>query len=497
MKYLLCLLLPIACFAQLRVAKEFDHHMVIQCNKPVRIFGKGNPHNSIEVLFANEKIISVVKLDSTWVAEFKKQKASAVPTKIIVLSGNERIELNNILIGDVWLCIGQSNMEWPAEKEIHFKEERLKMDQPLIRFYNPTFVGKNVFGKPYSDSLMKRLNPKDFYAGRWQTCDSNSVKTMSAVGYFFGKRIMKETSIPIGLLHLAIGGAPIETFVNPDVMKNNPAFAAKVKGNWLANDALPVWVRERGKENLKGNLKTLDDESPNHAYKPGFAFESGVYPLTKLPIKGILWYQGESNAQEKPRVLEYADLMKLMVDDYRKNWSDSALPFYFVQLSSIDSIKYASALWPSFRNEQRLALDKTKYSGMAVCSDIGARADVHPRDKKTVGDRLARWALKKTYNKKINPSGPLPLHAKYADGKITIHFRYAGKNLLTSDGQSVRGFSLDGKTDAAATINKQTITIETKEIPQYVYYAWKPYTDANLINSERLPATTFKIKIEK
>lgn len=306
---------------------------------------------------------------------------------------------------------------------------------------------------------------------------------------------MQHENIPIGLINLAIGGCPIETFINVDALKESNEFSDKINGNWLTNDALPVWIRERGKQNV-GDVKQADPSGPNHGYKPGFAFKTGIQPIINLPIKGIIWYQGESNAQEIERVNEYADLQKLMIKDYRAKWHQPQMPFYWVQLSSIDTAKYKSQLWPQFRDEQRKLLKMIQYGGMAVCSDIGFKNNVHPTNKKAVGERLARWALNKTYGENIIPSGPLPLNAKYENGKISITFQCTGNSLKTSDEKAPRGFSLDGVNETNAIIVDKEIIIETNKKPEFVYYGWKPFTDANLVNAELLPASTFKLKVQ-
>ncbi len=482
--------------AQLKLAKIFSDDMLLQRNQPVWIWGKAIPGKSVQVLFANEKRNTLVQSDSSWAVIFNKQKASIQPQSFSVISGDEKIVIKNILIGDLWLCIGQSNMEWPMQKEMHYKDALPNSRQPLMRLYNPTYAGKNSYNVLFTDSIIQNLATENFYKGQWQTCDSNSFKTMSAVAYYFGKELAENINIPVGLINISIGGAPLETFISNEALKNSQQFADKLKGDWLTNDALPVWIRERGKQNV-GSLTSVpkDEYGNNHAFKPGFAYEAGIAPILILPIKGILCYQGESNAQEIERVNEYAALSALMVDDYREKWKQPDLPFYFVQLSSIDTLKYKGQIWPQFRNEQRKMLKIIPYSGMAVCSDIGFKNDVHPTNKKDVGERLARWALHKTYHTNIIPSGPLPLEAKYKKGKIIISFEYAGNNLRTRDGESLSGFSTDGIHECEATIKNKKVVIEVEEKPSFIYYGWQPYTDANLVNSEQLPATTFKIPV--
>jgi len=497
---------PFFARAQLKLAKIFSDDMVLQRNQPVKIWGKAIPGKSVQVLFANEKRNTVVQSDSNWIVIFKKKNASIQPQSFSVISGDEKIEINNILIGDIWLCIGQSNMEWPMQKELHYKEALPNSRQPLMRLYNPTYAGKNTYNISFTDSIIQNLTTKNFYKGQWQTCDSNSFKTMSAVAWYFGKQIVQAENIPVGLINISIGGAPLETFISTRALKNSKQFADKLNGDWLSNDALPVWIRERGKQNV-GSLTNVpkDEYGNNHSFKPGFAYEAGIVPILNLPIKGILCYQGESNAQETERVNEYADLSALMVADYRKKWKQPELPFYFVQLSSIDTLKYKGQLWPQFRDEQRKMLSLIPNSGMAVCSDIGFKNDVHPTNKKDVGERLARWALNKTYHKNIIPSGPLPLTAKYLNaslngqaglGKVVVSFQYLAKGLKTADREPLNGFSFDGIDKCNAVIADSSILIYVEEKPDYIYYGWQPFSDGNLINSEGLPASTFKIKVK-
>lgn len=237
-----------------------------------------------------------------------------------------------------------------------------------------------------------------------------------------------------------------------------------------------------------------DTLGPNHAYKPGFAYEAGVKSLFQLPIKGIIWYQGESNAQEEERVKEYADLQALMVNDYRIGWKDAQLPFYWAQLSSIDTVNYDAHLWPQFRNEQRKLLSMITNGGMAVTSDIGAKNDVHPRNKKAVGERLARWALFKTYNRDTVPSGPLVQKVEFNKGRLMVTFAY-GEGLASNDGMEVHGFSVDGLNPVHAEIQHGKVVIRVQESPKYLYYGWQAWSRGNLVNAAQLPTSTFRMPV--
>ena len=494
---LICILLPFTATAQLQLAKIFSNNMMLQRDKPIVIWGKAAAGNTVHASFANTTGTTIAQKDAVWKIILSPQKAKTVPQTLTVQSGQQTISINNILIGDIWLCMGQSNMEFPMQREMHYKEAIKASNESLIRLYNPAYAGKNIFNSPYSDSVVKLLNENDFYKGQWQSCDSSSFKTMSAVAYYFGKNITSQTGVPIGIINIAIGGAPLETFIDPDALLQDSHFKDKVKGDWLLNDVLPVWIRERGKQNI-GALQNIpsDGDGKNHAYKPGFAFKAGILPLLNIPIKGILCYQGESNAQEMERVSEYGALSALMIKDYRKKWRQPALPFYYVQLSSIDTLKYKGALWPQFRDEQRNMLTLIPNSGMAVCSDIGFKDDVHPTNKKEVGARLAYWALNKNYSKAVIPSGPLPQKAVYKNGLLAVSFIYTGKGLQTSDGKSLNGFSAAGNVPLIATIENNRVLIQLERKPEFIYYGWKSFSNGNLVNSELLPASTFKIKVQ-
>ncbi len=493
----LLFLFPSAGVAQLQLASIFSGNMLLQREQPIPVWGRSAPGSTVTVSFGGEIRSCKTKPDSSWIVYLRARKANAHPQSLLVSDGNSKIVLQNIIIGDVWLCIGQSNMEFPVMREMHYTEEQYAAQQPLLRFYNPSYAGKNIYAATFTDSVSSRLNKHDFYKGSWQLCDTSSIKTMSAVAYYFGKEVSAKTTVPVGLINLSIGGAPLETFIDKKVLKNSRQFAAKINGDWLLNDALPVWIRERGRQNIGAIQDVAADENGKaHAYKPGFAWDAGIAALLPMPVKGIICYQGESNAQEIERVNEYAALLQLMVNDYRAKWKQPCLPFNFVQLSSIDTVKYNGKLWPQFRDAQRKILQQLRCSGMAVCSDIGARDDVHPLNKKEVGERLARWALNKTYHLNTVPSGPLPLNARYANAEVVIAFSYQAAGLHTAGNAVLQGFSLDGKNNAQAFIRNGTVVIPAAVKPPCVYYGWKPYSDGNLINSENLPASGFKIEVQ-
>lgn len=490
---LLICLLPLTLSAQLRVIFPIQSGMVLQREKEIRVRGVGESMKEIRLQFDSLFLATTVDDAGTWSIVIPPRKANRKPQDLLVYSGNEQVVIRDLLIGDLWICIGQSNMEWPMQREMHYSDWKNYTNSSL-RFYNPVYAGKNIYNAPFTDSVLSRLNPERFYEGHWQTCDPESLAGMSAVAFYFGKMLSDSLKIPIGLVNLSIGGAPLETFISTDWLFSNKRFTAKINKNWLMNDALPVWIRERGRQNV-GNLKNPpgDFYGPYHPFKPGFAFSAGIRPFSRIPIAGVICYQGESNAQEMERVMEYNEMTALMLRGFRNSWNQPGLPYYYVQLSSIDTVKYKGHLWPEFRNEQRLFLQMDKYSGMAVSSDVGERHDVHPRNKMIVGERLAHLALHK--NSPV-VQGPLPLKARYRKGVLTISFAHSPNGLLTADGSSVRGFSfLDGK-DLPSVIAGNQIKIQLPEKPIYIYYGWKSFSEGNLMNREGFPASTFKLKVQ-
>ena len=489
---------PMLLNAQFTVAPYFSNNMVLQRDQPIHVWGKANPGLQITATFLNQKKQTIVLSDSSWEMYLNAEVTSYQPNVLIIESNELKKVFENILIGDVWLCIGQSNMQFMMQQEMHYKEALKYAKRPMLRFYNPTYIGKDVYNQPFTDSMLLRLNQDNFYSKTtWNESDAQYLSNISAIGYYFGKSILDSIDIPIGIINLSIGGAPIETFISENVLKNDKRTANKIQGNWLYNEAIPTWVRIRGQQNVANIANApYDLYGPNHAFKPGFVYNAGIKPLTKFPIKGILWYQGESNAQEVKSVHEYSRLLTLMVHDYRSQWAKSNLPFYFAQLSSIDTINYKSQLWPIFRDEQRKFALSMHHSWMAVTSDLGLKNDVHPTNKKLVGERLALLALNKTYSKNIISSGPAPIKAKYVNNKISIKFKNANEGLMISDSSTVNGFSIDGVHPIDAYINKNKILIKASSKPQYVYFGWQPFSMGNLVNKKSLPTSTFKIAVK-
>ena len=260
-------------------------------------------------------------------------------------------------------------------------------------------------------------------------------------------------------------------------------------------------MRQRAREHFGKAQEPRDERGIDHFYKPGFAWAAGPGRATWMPIKGVLWYQGESNSLAEAFAAEYPALLKAMVADWRARWGKADLPFLWVQLSSIDTKTYKSQQWPRFRDNQRRLLAEIPSSGMAVSSDVGAQNDVHPRSKRPVGERLARWALHHVYGQKqVVPSGPLAIGAKASGVTVTVRFLH-GKGLRAKDGAAVKEVEVAGADGAFAAaegqIRGETIVVKSPvPNPAKVRYGWVPWSQGNLVNGEGLPASTFELEVK-
>jgi sialate O-acetylesterase len=414
----------------------------------------------------------------------------------------ESRELTDVLVGEVWLCAGQSNMEWPLARELHAEAELPRALHPGIRFFNPGYAGKGASGSLFAAEEVAMLTPSDYYRGAWEVCTPGSAARMSAIGYYAARDLHVALGVPVGIIHLAVGGSPTEAWVSRKTLAEDGALRALTEGDWLVNPALEAWCRQRGQENLgQAPAGGVDGGGPNHPFKPGFLWVAGIEPLLPLGLRGVMWYQGESNSLSLARVRQHELLLPLLVSDWRRGWGRPDLPFLYCQLSGIDSNPYRSEFWPEFRDSQRRLLEIIPYSGMVVTADVGNRTDVHPRDKATVGVRLASLALARVYGRELEFSGPQPKSALVRGSEIVVTFRHATGGLRTGDGQALRGFEIaaadDGFTPASGIIDGKTVLISYQAgfVPRRIRYGWQPFPEGNLQNYYSLPASTFMLDV--
>lgn len=501
--------------AQLTVVKVFGSGMVLQRDQPITIWGKAIPNTVVVVRIAHGSISAkateqketVVALDSTWHVILTPQKADAFPQTLSITNQKESRTFYDILIGDVWVCAGQSNMAFMLKNDQFARQTLPNASQPNLRLLNWQ-SGLTTYNSPYKSQEVSRLQPENFYSGSWQNADSSSASSFSAVAFYFGQQIQQQTNIPIGLIHLAVGGSPCEAWMSAEAVKGDTELEKLFQGNWLNNKALEPWCIERGHQNLDNLLKSnkllpQDSLGVNHPFKPGFLYKAGIEPLLNSPIKGVIWYQGESNSLSFERVQQHEKLFPRLIQEWRRNWSVGDFPFYFCQLSSIGTEKgYQSHFWPEFRDGQRRIAEEMPNVEMVVTSDVGHPSDVHPTNKKEVGERLAKVALAKTYGQEIAYSGPTLVKITQTPNQYILTFSYVEKGLQTADSKPLIGFLLEdkngNKVEVKAEISGKNKIALPNEAGRYqrILYGWKPFSNGNLVNSEGFPVSTFGVKIK-
>lgn len=474
-------------FGGLQLASVFASHAVLQRNKPIKFYGTANTGEKIIASFNKKQQIVFADDNGKWNVEFPAMQAGG-PFTANFTSSTKKITLDDILIGEVWLCSGQSNMYFELKDAVNDTNEmRVAQNNNTLRFFKMQPVAETN-AEAWDSVVLQKVNELEYFSGRWQPCDSNTAKNFSAVAYYFGKKLQQQLHIPVGLIEVAVGGSCTESWIDRYSMEHQPVLVNELN-NWRNSDYFMPWVRDRANTNLKNATKP----GQRHTYEPCYNFETGIQPFIHFTIAGAIWYQGESNTHNAEL---YKTVFPELVKSWRQQWGYE-FPFYYVQLSSINRPS-----WTWFRYTQLQLLKLIPNSGMAVSNDVGNAENVHPRQKKPVGERLAKLALHFTYHQKdIVPYGPMPVNAIKQNNQVVISFQYA-KHLKTGDGKALRGFKImneqEIQSDAKAFIqnDKVIIPIGENETPTVVLYGWEPYSDANLVNEGNLPASTFKLKIQ-
>lgn len=474
-------------FGGLSLPAIYSSNMVVQRGVPFIVEGTANAGCKVVVKLGKQKRVTNAFDNGTWRVSFDPMQADGKSHKMVVECGKEKKIYDNIVVGEVWLCSGQSNMAFMVKESSHIEKSLANVQGKDIRLYNmrPRVITDNV---EWDSIDLIKLNRHDYYLPtEWQMQNEKNVSDFSAVAYHFGAMLADSLGVPVGLICNAVGGAPAEAFIDRKTLEFHPVLV-DILYNWRENDMIQDWCRGRASKNIAKSSNRLQ----RHPYEPCYLYETGIAPILSYPIKGAIWYQGESNAHN---VELHEIVFRTLVDSWRSAWKNSQMPFYFVQLSSINRPS-----WPHFRDSQRRLAEAIPFCDFAVSSDKGHPGDVHPKEKLPIGQRLARLALSGTYNmSNIVKHGPTPVIAKVAKGKTIIEFESA-KEIKTSDGQPLRGLEVAGKVGSFSEVAEGKIAIEGNKIiiddpVVRVRYAWKPYTTANMVNEEGLPASTFEIEV--
>ena len=468
-------------YGGLSMSSLYADYMVLQRDVPLDIHGTANTGEKITVEIGGQKASTTADNQGKWSVVLSPMQAAEDLT-LTITAGKQRKVFSHVAVGEVWLCSGQSNMAFMLCQAESGKEDIAAADDPQLRLFD--MKGRwETYDVAWPASCLDSLNHLQYFRETtWQPSTPSSASRFSAVGYYYGRMLRQKLGVPVGLICNAVGGAPTEAWVDRNSLETS---FPNILSNWLQNDFIQDWVRGRAAKNLTNDQTKLG----RHPYEPCYLYESGILPLQQYPIKGVIWYQGESNAHNKDA---HAKLFSLLVNGWRQNWNNPDMPFYFVQLSSLNRPS-----WPWFRDSQLRLMKEISNTGMAVSSDHGDSLDVHPRCKQPIGERLARCALAKTYGQDITPSGPVFSSVTRQADALIVSFLYAD-SLQTSDGKAPSCFEIaeeDGLFQpATATIEGNTVRLTSPTIkhPRYVRYAWQPFTRANLVNADQLPASTFR-----
>jgi len=429
----------------------FSDHMVLQQNAEVIIWGWANPSEEVTVTGSWEA--PPVKTKATNLAQWQikiKTPAAGGPHTLTV-KGYNTIQIKDVLMGEVWLCSGQSNMEWSTQAGIdNGQPEIAKANYPAIRFF--------TVPRRSADGAQLDVEAK------WVICTPETMPHFSAVGYFFGQKIHENLKMPVGLINSSWGGTPAEIWVNAEAITQN--------------------------KDLADAAAKLKDE-PYGPSKPGKAFNAMIAPLIPYRLAGALWYQGESNTSNPQN---YEQLLPALIQNWRTRWGYD-FPFYFVQIAPYNYGENTNGVL--LRDAQRKSLTVPN-TGMVVISDVGNIKDIHPRNKIPVGQRLANWALNKTYGKKeIIFSGPLYKSMQVEGNKIRVYFDYTEPGLV-AQGKELTHFEIAGPDQnfvpATAKISGNTVVVQAKSVknPVAVRFGWSNTAEPNLFNKAGLPASSFR-----
>ena len=468
-----------AASADVRPASVFTPHMVLQRELAAPVFGDADPGEKVTVSFGGDSVSATADAKGRWMVKLPARKANTTP-QALTIEGKNKIVIDDVLVGDVWVCSGQSNMEWTL-RDCHEPGEVEAADVPLLRRIKFPHVSLR--------------SPATTVPGQWEVCTPQTGGGFTAVGYHFARKIMREVpGVPIGLLDDNWGGTRIEPWIPPVGFEQQPT---------LSKELEEIRAREGDAANSAGNAD-LD------AGRPAAIYNGMIHPVVPYGIKGALWYQGESNGGEG---VEYHHKMHALVGGWRKVWGQGDFPFYYVQLANFQNANdnpEGGDGWARVREAQTKSLD-IPHSGMAVIIDIGEAADIHPKNKLDVGERLARWALKHDYGKADTVvSGPIFKTQAIEGGKIRLSFDHVGGGLMVGkkdgrkpteevSGGKLQRFAIAGEDRkwawADAVIDGGTVVVSSPAVPKpvAVRYAFSMNPEGcNLYNKEGLPASPFR-----
>jgi sialate O-acetylesterase len=480
-----------ALHADVKLPGLFSDNMVLQQGMAVPVWGWADNGEVVTVQFRGEKVSATAK-DGKWQVKLHKMQAGGPDA--LTVSGRNEIQLQNVLVGEVWVCSGQSNMEWPLSRSFESEKAVASSGNQSIRLF--------------SVPKLKANEPTNNVHASWLACGPETVPNFSAVAYFFGRDLQKALGVPIGLIHTSWGGSPAEVWMTEQVLAGNADYKTTILDAYpkALNEyqaALKKFEQESADLAKDGKKQTRNKPTPPY-WKPAELYNGMIAPLIPYAIKGAIWYQGESNAG---RAHQYRTLFADMIRNWRHDWNQGNFTFLEVQLAPWDKSKKRAVTeitaapgdsdWAELREAQLIATKVLPKVGMAVITDVGDKDDIHPTKKEPVGARLALAARGIAYGEKIVYSGPAYRSMQVDGNKIVLSFDSVGEG-LTSTGGELTGFSIAGKDQkfvwAKGEIQGDKVVVSSPEVaqPVAVRYGWADFPVVNLANKNGLPASPFR-----
>lgn len=483
--------------ADLRLATVFSDHMVLQRDKPVPVWGWADPGERVTVAFGGQSKTATAGPDGKWMVKLDPMPASATPGVMLVKSErpDRAARADDVLVGEVWLGSGQSNMAMTMGSALNPEEEKATSNLPLIRHFR--------------EASAAAPSPRMDAGGEWVVCAPDTVGGFSGTLFFFGREVHRSLGVPVGLINSSVGGTPIEGWISPEAQAGSAdlseIYHAQVK-EYEAFDQTEARVRhEKAMEHWETRAanarqsgrpvprKPRDPvESHKHKGAPGHLFNGKIAPLIPYAIRGALWYQGEANSHPGKGLL-YRHQLPLLVKDWRSLWGDE-FPFAWVQLPNFER---EGDGWMLVQEAMLMSL-RVPCTGMAITLGIGDPDDIHPKNKQDVGKRLALWALGEVYKTPVPAvSGPLPAGHVIRGSDVIVSFTHATGGLKARGGE-LKGFEVAGSdrkwNAATARIDGKTVVVSSPAAPNpvAVRYAWASNPEASLENGVGLPASPFR-----
>lgn len=506
-------LIALCALSSLRAAVQphplFSDGAVLQQGMEIPVWGTATEGENVSVELNGQSAATKAK-DGKWLVRLKPQTAGGPYT--LNLKGQNSVTIHNVMVGEVWVCSGQSNMEWRMGQLPNYKQETEQANLPKLRMFT---VAKKT----------APIGPETVPAGKWAECSPKTVRSFSAVGYFFGRDLHKANNVAVGMICSAWGGTLAQSWTSLSCLESEPQlahYATEIKKKiadfdkesaehpqalekynqemklWKESPEITAWMEESTKASAAG-LPALPKpklpQQPRAPMPPGgnentptVLYNGMIAPLLPYAIKGVIWYQGESN-NAKPK--EYQTLFPCMINDWRQKWGQGDFPFLFVQIAPFNGMS------PELREAQLVTWKKTANTAMAVTTDVGDAGDIHPKQKQPVGARLALAARALAYGETIVYSGPVYDSHKIEGNKVALSFKHIGTGLMAKDGP-LKGFTVAGADQkfvpAKAEIQGAKVIVSSPDVaaPVAVRYGWANVPEVNLFNVEGLPATPFR-----